>query len=449
MFNVTQLFSKRSPKTNSPPDESYNRQPIETKATKANKLFMENAEITTSTQGFINAYSNADLIYSCVSYASDIISQIKINAFKQDKQGELTEYGNEKLLNWLRQPNPFQSMPDILYLYAQSYFLAGNAYLTFEKVGSNYEGWILNPVKTKVVPDTRQFIKGYIYDDKVAYKLNEMIPFKNSFLGNEFYGQSYLTALVDPLSIEGFAVDDLKSFFANSLVAQGIFTSEFPLTKAQIEALREQFRTLYGRGGEERYGHIIAPNSLKYQPLKLTPKDGMLLEALGVTEERIYKVFRLNPILLGIGVKNTSNSGTSLKEQKKIYINNFIRPIINRMLKQWETAFRRIFKDPDLVLMPDYSAIPEVNTALEEKIDSVKTAVSLGLLSQNEGRAVLGYRKLEGQLMDSHLAPSYLYGTEPLDLMTGEVVNLAPTNQQPSPNGSTNSEGGKQDGVSR
>lgn len=447
MFNITSLFSKRSPNNTSPPTDNYLKQPIETKATKANRLFMEQADTNTATQGYINAYSNADLVFSCVGYASDIISQIKINAFSRDSKGELVEYKNSKLLDWLQQPNPFQSMADILYLYAQSYFLAGNAYVTFEKVGSKFEGWVLNPVKTKVVPDVKQFIKGYIYDEQIAYQLNEVIQFKNSYLGNEFYGQSYLASLVDPLAIEGYAIDDLKAFFSNSLVAQGIFTSEYPLTKAQIEALREQFRALYGRGGEERYGHIIAPSNLKYQPLKLSPKDGMLLEALGVTEERIYKVFRLNPVLLGIG--KGSNTGTSLKEQKKLYINNFIRPIINRMLKQWETSFRRILKDQSLVLLPDYSSIPEVNTALEEKIDSVKTAVSLGLLSQNEGREVLGYRKLDGQLMDSHLAPSYLYGTEPLDLMTGEVVNLTPTNQQSSPSGSTNPEGGQQDGVSR
>jgi len=422
---------------------------ISVKATKANKLFTQDAEVNLSRPAYLNAYTNADLVYSCVSYASDIISQLKIKAYKVDNKGKKQPYKNKVLLKWLEQPNPYQSMNDILYVYSQSYFLAGNAYLTFEKVGTNYEGWILNPTQTKIVPDEKNYIKGFIYSDTVAYDVNEVLHFKNSVLVNEYYGQSYLAALADPLSIESYGIEDLKSFYANSLVAQGIFTSEYPLTKEQIEALKEQFKALYGQGGSERYGHIIAPNGLDYKPLKFSPKDAMLIEALQISEERIYKVFRLNPLLLGIPAKGSSTSASGIAELKKIYINNFIRPIMSRMISQWQTFFRRVLKDDTLVLEADYSSIPEVNTALEEKIGAVKQAVSLGILSINEARQIFGFDEIQGELADKHFVASYLYGTEPTLLETGETLELKPTNNQPSPNGSLNQEGGEQDGVSR
>ena len=426
-----------------PPTESLNNisAPIETKASKANKVFEQDAQNNLTQQEYVTAYSNADLVYSCVSYASDIISQLQIKAYK-NSNGKQAPLKNKTITDWLNQPNPYQSLNDILYLYAQSYFLAGNAYLTFEKVGSGIESWILDPAKTKIVPHQKNYIEGFVYADTIAYKSDEVLFFKNSLVSNEYYGQSYLAALVDPLTIEGYGVSDLKSFYANSLVAQGLFTSEFPLTKDQIESLRTQFRSLYGQGGSERYGHIIAPNGLKYQPLKLTPKDAMLLDVLNISEERIYKVFRLNPLLLGIGAKNNPSSGTAVSEIKKLYINNFIRPIMNRLVKQWETFFRRKFNDPSIVLTIDYSGIPEVSNIIDEKIGALKQAISMGVMSINEARDILGLPEINGELSSSHMLPSFLFGTEPIELETGQPLQASPTNQQPSPKES--SDGGKE-----
>lgn len=414
--------------------------PIETKAAKANKVFEQDAQTNLSQDKYLNAYTNADLVFSCVSYASDIISQLQIKAYSL-KNGKKIPSKNKVLLQWLNQPNPYQSLSDVLYVYAQSYFLAGNAYLSFEKVGSGVESWVLDPTKTKIVPDTKNYINGYIYANTIAYKENEILFFKNSVSNNEYYGQSYLAPLVDPLTIEGYGVDDLKSFYANSLVAQGLFTSEFPLTKEQIESLRAQFKALYGQGGSERYGHIIAPNGLKYQAIKLNPKDALLLEALNLSEERIYKVFRINPLLLGVSAKGTSVPGSGIQELKKIYINNFIRPVMYRMVKQWETFFRRTFKDNTIVLETDYSNIPEVSNIIEEKIGAIKQAISMGVLSINEAREILGLEEIKGELSSSHMLPSFLFGTDPTELETGRPVNVSPTNQQPNPKESA--DGGK------
>ena len=429
MLNIKLPFTKRQVNQTSPPKVDL---PIETKAAKANKVFDQDGQVNLSKAEYLNAYTNADLVFSCVSYAADTISQLKIRAFS-NKGGKLTPSKNKVLLQWLDQPNPYQSMSDILYIYAQSYFLAGNAYLTFEKVGSNYEGWILDPSKTKVVPDAKKYLTGFIYADTIAYKDTEVLFFKNSVTNNEYYGQSYLAPLVDPLTIEGYGVDDLKAFYANSLVAQGLFTSEYPLTKDQIESLRLQFNSLYGQGGTERFGHILAPNGLKYQSLKLTPKDALLIDILQISEERIYKVFRLNPMLLGISGKNNSASGTGISELKKIYVNNFIRPIMHRLVKQWETSFRRILKDPTLVLECDYSNIPEVSNIIDEKIAAIKQAISMGVMSINEARETLGLEEIKGELASSHMLPSFLFGTEPTEIETGKPIQSSPTNQQSNP----------------
>ena len=415
------------------------------KASKANGELLDAVQDSTD---YLSFYEKSDIVFSCVSFASDIISQINFN-IEEIKNGENIPIKDEKILNWFLQPNPFQSMAEVIYLYMQSYFLTGNSYLTFEKVGGKIESWVIPPNKIKIVPDKKQYIKGFLVADKIAYKPNEIIFFKNPSLSNNYYGQSYLATAIDPLKIEGYVVEDLLTFYDNSLIAQGIFTSEFPLTKEQIDNLHEQFEALYGRTGRKRHGHLIVPNNLKYQSMKLNPKDGLLLDSLNISAEKIYKIFRLSPSLLGNPANGTDVNGTELKEYKKIYINNFIRPIINRLVKQWETFFRKITKNPNIVITPDYRGIPEVNTALEEKIDSVKQAVSIGLLNHNEGRKEVGYKPVEGEYMDAYFAPSYLTGTNPLDLVSGDSLNLSPSNSNPNPQSSSSPDGGSDDGVNR
>ena len=394
---------------------------LEQKASKANAKLADNVSNTT-TQEQMNAYGSADTVFSCVSYAADICSQVKLN-FYTKKGNEKVPLKDKKLLDWVAQPNPFISFPELISVYIQSYLLGGNAYITFEKVGGTYESWILDPTKTKVVPDPKKYISGYTFDDTVAYKPNEVITFRNLTPNNIYYGQSYLASLVDMLAIEGYSVDDLKSMYSNSLIFQGIFTSEYPLTDKQITALRAQFNSLYGQGGGQRYGHLIAPNNLKFQPLKGNPKDAMLIESLGISEDRVYKVFRTPKALLGDATKS---NGTDLKELKKIYVNNFIRPLLNKMIGQWQTFFRRILKDNTLIIETDYSNIPEVSDAFETRIDAVQKALSAGIISPNEARDKLNLEVMQNaNLMDSIFSPAYLLGQNPVDLITGNRIDFA------------------------
>jgi len=392
--------------------------PLVTKATKANKVFTENVQEPSSSE-YINSYTQADVVYSCVSYACDIISQINFKLYKKSGK-KLVEFKDKKVRKWFEQPNPYQSMADILTLYFQSYFLTGNAYLTFEKVGINYEGWVLNPSQMQVVPDEKKFINGYLYAEQYTYKTNEILHYKNSTIGNPYYGVSFLTSLIDPLLLESYSISELVDFYKNSLIAQGILSSEYPLTKKQIDNLREQFKALYGRGSSDRHGFMLVPNNMKYQPLRINPKDGLLLESLGISSDKIYSVFRLSPKLLGSDEKGSTN-GTELSALKLNYINGFIRPQINKLIKNWENHFRRILKTDNFFIEADYTNIPEVSTQLTTNIEQIERAVNSGLISRNEGRIFIGYEPIDSELMDSLISPAYLIGTsdQAIDFRTG------------------------------
>jgi len=431
-------------KDKSPPKQSNefkNTIPLEQKASKNNRLLVDNVSKPTSTT-YTNAYKNADIVNACVSYSADIASQIKLKVMT-DNNGELIPINDKKINDWVKQPNPFMSWATLFQLYFQSYLVTGNAYLTFEKVGIGYESWVLDPTKTEVVPDTRKYISGYIFDSQISYRASEVIFMKNGDITNGYYGLSPIASLIDMLSIEGYAVDDLKDFYSNSMIMQGLFTSEYQLNETQIESLRTQFRALYGKGGEDRFGHLFMGNNLKYQPMKVNVKDGMLLDALNISEDRIYKLFRINPILLGVG---RSNSGDDIRLAKENYLNNFIRPLVNKLIGEFTTFFRRVLKNNNVEVICDYSNIPEITNAIQQKVDYVSKAQQNGILSVNESRDLLNLPKVSDKWANERFLPSFLLGTQPISL-NGEQIDLSPTNQQVSPSNANVNGGGENDNL--
>ena len=49
---------------------------------------------------------------------------------------------------------------------------------------------------------------------------------------------------------------------------------------------------------------IVLPNKMTYSSIKLSPKDSMLLDSLGIADDRVLRVFRLNKIVLGGSVES-------------------------------------------------------------------------------------------------------------------------------------------------
>jgi len=420
-------------KSNSPPrqinKEIKNTEPVYVKASKNNKLLAANLSKPADTSAY---YTNSDLVNTCVSFISDIASQVQIKIY-EERAGELIPTKNQKLLDWQHTPNPFMPMSQLIKGYIQSYLISGNGYLTFEKIGGSYESWLLTPNRTEIVPDTKKYITGFIFDKQISYKAEEVIHFKNVEVSRGYYGISPLIALTDILLTESYATDDLKAFYENSLIVSGLLSSEYPLSDRQVDSLKAQFNALYGKGGEERFGFIIASNDLQYKPLKLSPKDGMLLEALGITEDRVYEAFKVDKALVGRASSNSAN----IKEVKLNFLNNVIRPMIYQLLQTLETHFKRVFKNNNIRVLSDYSNIPEISEISESKVSAITKMLASGVISFNEARDALNYKQKEGVYMDSQFAPSYLSGSNPTDLVTGEQVQLSPTNQQPVGSNST------------
>ena len=357
-----------------------------------------------------NYLATSELVFSCVDYISKAASQAIPRIYEVDpKTGDKKPVKDKKLQAWVSQPNPFWTWGDIIELTIQGILLSGGAFLTHEMVKGNYETWFLGPPSgVKIVPDTRAYIKGFIYQDKVSYKPDEVCYIKNPTLNNFYYGMPAVRPLFDTLMLEASAIDELQTFYKGSNIVTGILRSELPLTTEQVEELREQFNALYGSGGEYRRGTAVLPAKMDYKAIQANPKDAMLIDSLQISEQRVLRVFKLNALALG----GEASSTTHPQELMKAVFNTAVRPYLYKIESQLTLFLRQKFKKPNIVFTFDFDRIVELETSLDTKSTAAKTLYSTGVASLNEARDLVGLAKLNTKYADMNVLASYLFGSD-------------------------------------
>jgi HK97 family phage portal protein len=356
--------------------------------------------------------------------------------------GDKSDITDSKLLDWVASPNQFQSWGELIELIVQGYFLSGNSFISHELVKGRFESWHLGPPSAvEVVPDRRKYVTGYIYLGKIAYKNTEVIHFKNPTLNNIYYGVPSVRPLLDTLILEGTSIQELKTFYEGSNILSGILQSEYNLSPEQIETVREQFKELYGRNGSERRGTVVLPSSMTYNTVQATPKDAMLLDTLNVSERRVFRVFKINPIALGGAEQSTSHP----QELMKATFNTAVRPYLYKIQDQITTFLRDKFKDNSIVFYFDLDRITELETPLDTKANASKTMYSTGIASLNEARDLVGLPPLDVENADKHILAAYLFGENAAYVEGGYASPSAGGAQTTTPAGSTDPEGGVAD----
>jgi len=369
-----------------------------------------------------DTYLTSDLVHKCIEYLATTVSQVRFSVKQKGKDTNLLEPIKDKKLALMfdTAPNPYQTWGELLYIDTLATQLTGNSYITFEKVKGKYEMWaITNPQEMEViVNETEGTVIGYKYNSLIDYSYDEIIHNRLPILGNNYYGASTIQSLLDQLFLEGYGTQDLIEFYKNSLVSTSILTSEQPLTKKQAKDLTETLGKDYNISKGMRHSLIVLPNNLSVKPLKMNPKEAMLLDSLNISEDRVLSAFKLHKMVLGGKIETYTHN---IDDLLQLQFTNAIRPIINRVVDKIQSFLRRVTKNDKLVIEVDYSYLPEVKLAKLTNQDTARNLYVSGLCSLNEAREILGLPAIDAELANQNHLPSFLVGT---DLHT--IQNLTP-----------------------
>ncbi len=430
-------------KITTPEPLSTNLIPV-TKATKAQPEIIEeykdgNGALSKSVEE--NTLHTSELIFSCVDYIAKAASQAVLTIEEVNpKTGDSKPIRDKALLKWAKSPNAFQSWGDMIELTLQGILLSGGSYVTHELVKGRYESWFLGPPSNvKIVPHAKKFIEGYIYNDKIAYKQEEVCYIRNPTLNNAYYGVPAVRPLLDTLLLEGYAINELKEFYEGSSLISGILQSEFNLSPEQIAEIRTQFKELYGKDGRSRGGTAVLPAKLTYKPIQANPKDAQLLESLQISDRRVLRVFKLNALALG----GEAASTTHPQELMRMVFNTAVRPYLYKIEDQLTIFLQEKLKNENLIVSFDYDRITELETSIDVKSTASKTLYATGIASLNESRDMVGLPALSDELASKHALPAFLFGENIAFIEDGPREN-APVVDGTTP-GSTDPQGGNPD----
>lgn len=397
---------------------------ITTRATAALKGIGNTQSSAASDTSYNKYMTSSDLIYSCMSFISDNVAQVRFKVGQIDrKTNVISEAKDQKLSEMFNTaPNEYQTWTELLSQETLSLMVAGNSYTTFEKNAGKYEMWNLLPPQevTPVIDGKTGMIKEYKFGRDTIYKRAELVHNKLPSITSFHTGDPIIQPLLDQLTLEAYATEDLVQFYDNSSVGSTVLTSEQPLTQKQSDDLSQKISNDYSMKNKGRHKMFVLPNNLKPTSLRLSPKDAMILDALTISEDRVLQVFKLHKSILG-GSSDTVTYTHNMDSLNEVVFNNAIRPYVNRLKDNLESFFRRVTKNPDLVLILDYSNLPEIHRAVLKHHETARALHISGILSLNEAREILGVPTIQdAEYANRHFIAQHLIGS---NFVTVEELN--------------------------
>lgn len=242
-------------------------------------------------------YQRLSWVNTAVSSISKLSATVKFNV--QKAVGEDTiEIPNHPFELLLSRPNPLQSRFEFLEATYAYRCLTGNAFWWLNKSSPNSapaEMWTISPHRITVVPDTKSYIKGYMYDpgdgSSIPLDVTEVVHFRSFHPTNPFMGLSPVEAIAI------VAAGDLKAqewntrFFGDSNARlPGILAFADPIGDNEWEQLKQDAKNRSNKR-EIMMLRNVGAGGVQWLQAGASQKDMDYLNGRKFSKEEIFGIF--------------------------------------------------------------------------------------------------------------------------------------------------------------
>lgn len=295
-----------------------------------------------------------------------------------------------KLLNY--SPNPYQSAQDFRVNIFTDYILEGNIFIYWDGAHMYH----LPASNVEIQTDPKTFVKGYLYNNEVAFKPDEVIHIKDLSSQTIYRGTSRLVSAHRNIQILTKMQNFQDQFFENGAVMGLILTSDNTLSKQAKERTLQDWKNQYSPKNGARRPMILDSGLKPWGEFSDTFKDMDFDQSIKTHDTKILKALGVPPILLDGG--NNANIAPNLR----LFYLETILPIVNRYVSGVERFFGY-----------DVQAVTSNVSALQPELKDVAayytTLVNGGVLSPNEARIELRYEGKPGH--DDLRVPANIAGS--------------------------------------
>jgi len=252
-------------------------------------------------QAMVDSYES--WVYACVSVIASTAAATSLYLYA-NKNGKREQVFEHVFLDMMKNVNPFMNRFELWELTLTFLELTGNAYwwIVPNRLGVPAEIWVIPSQNMKVVPDKREFLKGYLYGgmgNQVAFEREEIIHFKYPNPKSLYYGMGPLEAARYEVSSNEYQKKYEMALFKNQARPDGVLETDEMLDDPTLTRLHREWEQAH-RGPDRAYRVAILERGLKYKQVQISPRDLDFLQGRKVTRDEICAIFKVPLSKLGI-----------------------------------------------------------------------------------------------------------------------------------------------------
>ena len=354
---------------------------------------------------FINYFYDACPVFTATNLITDSISSIDI-VLKNKKTGDFIY--KHKALDILKNPNPFTDPQLFIKEIASYYLLTGNAYINIIGETLPIEINTIKPTDITILAGSDGYMGEYtvstainstIYkrDAKKRFidaRQNELIhlrSFNPKFSSTNLVGCSAFIGC--QLEIAQFVTASIHNYslLKNGARPSGMLTHKGTneLQPEQIDKIKDLMKQKLA--GSQNAGEMVfLGGDFDWKQLSLSIKDMDFPQLKKSVTESIY-----NALKIPLPMVNSNNmTFSNMDISRYTYYDNAVIPIFKRILKFLSAKLLSRYAGTEEL---EYSFDESSIEALESrKFENAKISSQIGVLSDNEIRAMIGYEPING-----------------------------------------------------
>ena len=320
-------------------------------------------------------------VYRSVSIIATAMKQLGIHVYRDDAEVTPTPLV-------IRQPDSKVTREVWMEQTINSLALAGNAYWLISRNGRgetiNLE--VLNPFDMMIQTDDYGTALYYYYRGTIKYELNQI-----EHLGMlRVPGNAYALGPIQSCQAELLNARDTRDYaskwFTDSGIPSGILKSDQMLSPDQAQAAKDAWNLTAGA----RHGTAVLGNGLNWQPVYLSPKDSMFIEAQGWNVQQIARLFGIPANMLLAPVGDGASMTYQNMEQEQM---GFVRYTLSQYIVAIESSLSKLMSRGTMVKI-NVDSLLRSDTLT--RYQAHKLAIESGWMTVDEVRAIEDMPTIEG-----------------------------------------------------
>jgi HK97 family phage portal protein len=312
------------------------------------------------------------VVYACVNRISSTIAHLNLAIYAKEGANKIKATAHPAYELITQQPEEGFTAFDFWQLFVANILIYGKAYAIIRKMpnGDPFELCVVHPDRVEVKEVEGEAV--YLVKDDGSYMAEEMLVVRN------LYGRSPIELHRDMLGLAKAAQDFASEFYGSSGNMTGILSSTEPLTKEQLDIIKDSWNN-----SGDNLGTKLLPFGFKYERIGVAPESAQMSQQLDYLNQEICRIFGVPPAIVGVA----SNQTYSNTEQQAIaFAKHCIVPLCAKL--EQEMNIKLIASDERDRLYTKFDLSDMLRGDSSSRADYYDKLLKAGVMTINEVRAL-------------------------------------------------------------